>query len=123
MTNRINTLKYALLGLATSGLTATLTAGETPAKDMQTFPSYLDTGYDQKHRPQFHFSSRKNWLNDPNGMVYYDGEYHLFFQHNPKGNRWGNMTWAHAVSKDMVHWEQLSHAILPYGGGMIFSGT
>jgi sucrose-6-phosphate hydrolase SacC (GH32 family) len=94
-----------------------------PAKDMQTFQSYLDTGYNQKHRPQFHFTSRKNWLNDPNGMVYYDGEYHLFFQHNPKENKWGNMTWAHAVSKDMVHWEQLPHAILPYGGGTIFSGT
>ena len=95
----------------------------SPEKDMQTFPSYLDTGYDQKHRPQFHFTSRKNWLNDPNGMVYYDGEYHLFFQHNPLGNRHGNMTWGHAVSKDMLHWEQLPHAILPYGGGTIFSGT
>ena len=94
-----------------------------PEKDMQTFPSYLDTDYSQKHRPQFHFTSRKNWLNDPNGMVYYDGEYHLFFQHNPQGNKWGNMTWGHAVSKDMVRWEQLPHAILPYGSGTIFSGT
>jgi sucrose-6-phosphate hydrolase SacC (GH32 family) len=94
-----------------------------PAKDMQTFESYLDTDYNQKHRPQFHYTSRRNWLNDPNGMMYYDGEYHLFLQHNPKGNKWGNMTWAHAVSKDMVHWEQLPHAILPYGGGTIFSGT
>ncbi len=94
-----------------------------PQQDMQTFESYLDADYNQKHRPQFHFTSRKNWLNDPNGMMYYDGEYHLFFQHNPKGNKWGNMTWGHAVSKDMVHWEQLPHAILPYGGGTIFSGT
>ena len=94
-----------------------------PSEDLQTFPSYLDAGYDQKHRPQFHFTSRKNWLNDPNGMVYYDGEYHLFFQHNPIANKWGNMTWGHAVSKDMIRWEQLPHAILPYGGGTIFSGT
>ena len=123
MKKRKDTLALVLAGLIAASLSSTLHASEEPVQDMQTFPSYLDVGYDQKHRPQFHFTSRKNWLNDPNGMVYYDGEYHLFFQHNPKGNRWGNMTWAHAVSKDMVHWEQLSHAILPYGGGMIFSGT
>ena len=84
---------------------------------------YPEMDYNQKYRPGLHFTSKKNWLNDPNGMMYYDGEYHLFFQHNPKGNKWGNMTWGHAVSKDMVRWEQLPHAILPYGGGTIFSGT
>ena len=89
----------------------------------QTFDSYSDIKYDESLRPQFHFSSKKNWINDPNGMVYYKGEYHLFFQHNPKAIHWGNMTWGHAVSKDMVHWEQLQHAILPYGNGTIFSGT
>ena len=92
-------------------------------QEMQTFDSYKEVGYDQILRPQFHFSSLKGWLNDPNGMVYYDGEYHLFFQHNPKATVWGNMTWGHAVSNDMVHWTQLPHAILPYGGGTIFSGT
>jgi len=92
-------------------------------QDFQTFESYKDIGYNQVLRPQFHFSSLKNWINDPNGMVWYDGEYHLFFQHNPKSINWGNMTWGHAVSKDMVHWEQLPHAILPYDGGTIFSGT
>ncbi len=91
--------------------------------EMQTFDSYPEVGYDQILRPQFHFSSLKGWLNDPNGLVWYDGEYHLFFQHNPKGTQWGNMTWGHAVSTDMVHWRQLPHAILPYGGGTIFSGT
>ncbi|MGB2312994.1 MAG: GH32 C-terminal domain-containing protein [Flavobacteriaceae bacterium] len=89
----------------------------------QTFDSYSDIKYDESLRPQFHYSSKKNWINDPNGMVYYKGEYHLFFQHNPKAIHWGNMTWGHAVSKDMVHWEQLQHAILPYGNGTIFSGT
>jgi fructan beta-fructosidase len=130
-TNRTHLMKSILvmLSLLPSMLTPLLAQEPSPAKqgdpkkDMQTFPSYLDTGYDQQHRPQFHFTSRKNWLNDPNGMVYYDGEYHLFFQHNPMGNKWGNMTWGHAVSKDMVRWEQLPHAILPYGGGTIFSGT
>ncbi len=89
----------------------------------QTFDSYKDIKYDESLRPQFHFSSKKNWINDPNGMVHYKGEYHLFFQHNPKAIHWGNMTWGHAVSKNMVHWEQLQHAILPYDNGTIFSGT
>lgn len=93
------------------------------APNLQTFPSYLEVGYGQSHRPQFHFTSRKNWLNDPNGLVYYDGEYHLFFQHNPLGVRSDNKTWGHAVSRDMVHWQQLPHAILPYRGGTIYSGT
>ncbi len=130
MKNQTNLTDYMKTILATClMLTPLLAQGEPPSnkdgaeKNMQTFESYLDVGYDQKHRPQFHFTSRKNWLNDPNGMVYYDGEYHLFFQHNPVGNKWGNMTWAHAVSKDMVSWEQLPHAILPYGSGTIFSGT
>jgi sucrose-6-phosphate hydrolase SacC (GH32 family) len=92
-------------------------------QEMQTFEAYKDVGYDQALRPQFHFSSLKGWHNDPNGMVWYDGEYHLYFQHNPKGTKWGNMTWGHAVSSDMVQWEQLKHAIMPYGGGTIYSGT
>jgi fructan beta-fructosidase len=84
---------------------------------------YPDVDYKQKYRPQFHFTSKKNWHNDPNGLVYYDGEYHLFFQHNPSGINWGNMSWAHAVSKDMVHWKQIQHAILPHDGGDIWSGS
>jgi sucrose-6-phosphate hydrolase SacC (GH32 family) len=79
--------------------------------------------FGEKHRPQFHFSARKNWLNDPNGLVYYKGEYHLFFQHNPKGLEWGPNTWGHAVSGDLVHWKQLEHAIEPYEPGWIWSGS
>jgi sucrose-6-phosphate hydrolase SacC (GH32 family) len=89
----------------------------------QTFESYASINYNQAFRPKFHFSSKKNWINDPNGLVYYKGEYHLFFQHNPKSINWGNMTWGHAISRDMIKWVQLPHAIFPYGNGTIFSGT
>ena len=89
--------------------------------------AYPGVDYAQPLRPQIHFSSKRNWLNDPNGMVYDGEKYHLFFQHNPNGTKWGNMTWGHATSPDMVHWTQLDHALLPYEvdgqAGTIFSGT
>lgn len=81
------------------------------------------TRYDEPFRPQFHFSPEKNWMNDPNGLVYYDGEYHLFYQYNPEGDTWGHMSWGHAVSKDLVRWEHLPVALREENGVMIFSGS
>ena len=80
------------------------------------------SSYNELHRPQFHFTPAKNWMNDPNGMVYYEGEYHLFYQFNPFGNKWGHMSWGHAVSNDLVHWEHLPLALEEENNVMIFSG-
>jgi sucrose-6-phosphate hydrolase SacC (GH32 family) len=77
----------------------------------------------EKYRPQFHFTPDRNWMNDPNGLVYYKGKYHLFFQHNPQANVWGNMSWGHATSTDLYNWheEPVAIACTPTSG--IFSGS
>ncbi len=79
--------------------------------------------YREPHRPQYHFTPEVNWMNDPNGLVYADGEYHLFYQHNPHGNEWGHMSWGHAVSKDLVAWDHLPIALHDEYGVMAFSGS
>jgi levanase/fructan beta-fructosidase len=78
---------------------------------------------DMDYRPNFHFTPEKNWMNDPNGMFYLNGTYHLFFQHYPDGNKWGPMHWGHATSKDLTNWEELPIALFPDEKGYIFSGS
>ncbi|MHC4502200.1 MAG: glycoside hydrolase family 32 protein [Planctomycetota bacterium] len=104
-----------LKGRDVSGIDIINSGDEIPAK----VPMYKE-----KLRPQFHFTSKRGWLNDPNGLIYYRGEYHMYYQHNPVSVKWGNMTWGHAVSKDMVHWKEQPTVLFPNGKtGDCFSGA
>ena len=86
-------------------------------------PEVINRNYNELHRPQFHFSPAEKWTNDPNGLVYYEGEYHLFYQYYPDSTVWGPMHWGHAVSTDLIQWEHLPIALYPDSLGYIFSGS
>ncbi|WP_298365056.1 glycoside hydrolase family 32 protein [uncultured Lutibacter sp.] len=95
------------------------------SKNDQNTSQNVETSYSEEelYRPEFHFTPKKAWMNDPNGMFFYNGYYHLYFQHYPDGNVWGPMHWGHAISTDMVTWVEKPIALFPDEKGYIFSGS
>jgi levanase len=103
--------------------TAAVTLGMVTIPSAAAAVTAADSVYHEPYRPQFHYTPQKNWMNDPNGPIFYKGQYHLFYQYNPEGNQWGNMSWGHAVSKDLVSWKEMPLAISFDDQEAIFSGS
>src|SRR5690349_11823213 len=120
--SRRNFLQLSAAAAASPALTRLLSAARDPA----TAALCLKLASDPL-RPQYHLLPAKNWMNDPNGPIYFRGRYHMFHQYNPRGAVWGNMNWAHATSRDLIHWQHEGIALSPTPGGPdqegVFSGS
>ena len=116
---KLNKLKFLLLFLLISSVSCKNKI-ETNPNEVEITKSFTE---EELYRPNFHFTPKKGWMNDPNGMFYKNGYYHLYFQHYPDGNTWGPMHWGHAISTDMVTWKEMPIAIYPDEKGYIFSGS
>ena len=101
----------------------TILSCTNPSTKKQTADASKNGYYTEPYRPQIHFSPEAHWTNDPNGLVFSNGNYHLFYQYYPDSSVWGPMHWGHAVSKDLVHWKHLPIALYPDSLGCIFSGS
>ncbi|USX55611.1 hypothetical protein [Lentzea sp. HUAS12] len=115
----------ALVVVLVSAVALLVPAGPAVAGDAPSYPEfpYPATTYQEPFRGQFHFSSQAGWMNDPNGLVFANGLYHFFYQHNPHGLEWDTMHWGHATSPDLVHWTQKPVALEPgVHPGTLFSG-
>lgn len=121
--NRIETVFYSIVFTLSVSIQSCNMENKTIESPTAHSDSAHENYYREQFRNQFHFSPEANWMNDPNGMVYYDGEYHLFYQYYPDSTVWGPMHWAHAVSEDLIHWEHLPIALYPDSLGYIFSGS
>ena len=128
-------LYFFLVAIVAVATTATITACDSddpkqdynpliddPKTEEPTEPT-TQSDHAEQYRPQIHFTPAKNWINDPNGMVYAEGVYHLFYQYNPQGNDWGNMSWGHATSTDLIHWTEQPVALTRDELGDVFSGS
>lgn len=119
MTNLNQLISLAALLLITGCNTGNQKNGSENTQD----PTVANSSEEMRYRPNFHFTPQKNWMNDPNGMFFHNGYYHLYFQYHPGGNTWGPMHWGHAISKDMITWQEQPVALYPDTLGYIFSGS